>query len=769
MNRQFALAISAALILLLAAGCVEKNEIDISEKMRMSAITGADIDSNGIEEVSLYEFAPLDLVPSDSSAGSVLVRKYVYAYPEEYSIAANGTDTASMKEYNEESKEYIANTADSCRVNINLCVSPESCKRNCGLAACTASAGNDIGYIMESMSDLIRIKETKAKELEQELSRNSSDQSKAARLMAESIMIDNAININPAVSKIGACPKTGTASKALPTSLEINVTKYRVIVVYNMVGSALRYPASVNLQDSIPADFSNKISLRDVMNSSTYSTDPNIQIQFKETDVNGSGSEYLTYGLESTAQNTQLTYVAMNKGHMEVTFYGAQDIYTEILLTVENVFFVPINGALGMPRLSIGLSVGAIYLIVMLAYQILLCAYAAARAARQNGDMVGSAREALGSANPGWVENAAIGAALLAAAWYMESRSLQPAGIISALDGRNIYDVVQIYDTMQLLGLAAYGMAAYMFADALVDRIKALAGGKYYSRNIMKYSASGVESGMKEIKEKIKKAYQEMGTYSDKGISTAEEYNRIAAISLDEANALFRKGSYREAAKLLDEYEKTISESILITKSKEKTVMINYAKWMDMVKGEIKESEGEKVNVDTLIEIPAEWRLWVVRKFIDENKEDGWALEGNTLKKIALPEQERIAGFMRTLAKNGKIAGGAVFNRTAYSGGYFGWGKESVNMAVSNRIVRLVLSLGQMLCKTKNNSFNSYGDACNIYVRGKNGISVMLVSEKRIDEEVDAMAEKAIRMVEKRWWAMWTRRMKQRKAMTLHR
>jgi hypothetical protein len=334
---------------------------------------------------------------------------------------------------------------------------------------------------------------------------------------------------------------------------------------------------------------------------------------------------------------------------------------------------------------------------------------------------------------------------LFAAGAYLEASSER--AVVASLDSRNIYDVVPIDDIAALLTIVVYLFGAYLGVDVLVDRLKALVGGKYYSRNVLRYSAAEIEKGMKELKENIRGAFQEIGEFSDRGINTNEEYRRSAAISLDGLDAMLKKGETREAYGAIEEYNKTIAESLLIVKNKEKTAMMNEEKWMGMLKDEIKESESGKVNVDMLIGIPAEWRLWLVSKFIDENKEDGWVLEDKTLKKSELPEPERIAGFMRSLVKEGKIMSGAVFNRTVYAGGYFSFGKESVNLAVGGRIIRFLLSLGQTMDRTKNISFSSYGKICNIYAKGKNGISVMLISNRRIDESVDGIVEKAIRMV----------------------
>jgi hypothetical protein len=748
MNRRFALAILAAILLL--SGCTEKNSIDIGDKMRVGSINGVNVDGNGNDEASLYEFAPLNVVPSDPTAGSILVKKYMFAYPTQYDIAFSGPIKSSdLVAYANASSAYLDGLPGKCKMDVDACITPASCKANCGLAACKSAKLNDIGYVMEDLAGLIRQKQSVTSDLKKELAGYSGENAtdRAARLFVRAEIIDAAINTHPAIAALGICPKVQPTETGMQP-FAINTTKFSIIVIYDVIGSALQRGAAVTLQDSIPAEFSNKVSLRDVLDSARYATEPNIQVKFNELEINDSGSEYLAYAMDSTAENSQLTYVAMNKGKMDVAFFTSAGIDIEGPLSALNSLFIPINAATKMPRLSLVLSIATIFLLLLVALQVLGSAYATASAIRTRRDAVTAALESLGSANPAWLETAVACAVLFAAGIYMESGSAAKLSV-AALDSRNIYDVVPMDDMAALLGITLYLFASYLAVDVLLDRLKAIAGGKYYSRNIIKYSAAEIEKGIKGLKEKIKKAFQEIGGYSDRGINTNDEYKSIAAISLESLDALFRKGDLREAYRALEEYDKTIKESILIVKNKEKTAMINHDKWMGMLKDELKASEGDKVNVDTLIEIPAEWRLWVVRKFIDDNKEEGWVLDGNTLKKSELPESDRIAALMHTLAKEGRITSGAVFNRTVYAGGYFGFGKESVNLALSNRIIRFLLSLGQMVDKTKDVSFSSYGKAYNIYVRERNGISVMLISDKRIDDAVDGMADKAIRMVGK--------------------
>jgi len=748
MNRRFALAILAAILLL--SGCTEKNSIDIGEKMRMSSINGVNVDGIGNDEASLYQFAPLNVVPSDPAAGSVLVKKYIFAYPAQYDISFNGQIKSSdLFEYANASSAYLNGLKGKCKMDVDACITPASCKANCVLAVCKSARLDDAGYVLGDLADLIRQKKSLTNDLKKELAGYSGENATdvAARTFVRAEIVDAAINTHPAITAMGVCPKVPPAETEIQ-SFAINTTKFNIIVIYNVIGSTLQRTAAITLQDSIPAEFSNKVSLRDVLDSARYATEPNIQVKFNELDINDSDSEYLAYAMDSTAENSQLTYVAMNKGKMDLTFFTSAGVDIEGPLSALNKLFVPVNAATKMPRLSLVLSIATVYLLLLIVLQLLASAYAAASAIRTRRDAKAAALESLGSANPAWLEAAIACAVLFAAGIYMESGAAAKLSV-AALDGRNIYDVVPMDDMTALLGITIYLFASYLAVDVLLDRIKAVVGGRYYSRNIIKYSAAEIEKGIKDLKERIKKAFQEIGSYSDRGINTNDEYKGIAAISLDNLDMLFRKGDLREAYRVLEDYNKTISESILIVQNKEKTAMINHDKWMGMLKDELKASEGDKVNVDTLIEIPAEWRLWVVRKFIDENKEEGWMLDENSLKKSELPESDRIAALMHTLAKEGRITSGAVFNRTVYAGGYFGSGKESVNLALSNRIIRFLLSLGQMIDKTKNVSFSSYGKAYNIYVRGRNGISVMLISDKKIDDAVDGMADKAIRMVGK--------------------
>jgi hypothetical protein len=748
MNRRLALAVLVALLLL--SGCAEKNSINMSEKMRMSSINGINVDGKGNDEASLYEFAPLNVVPSDPKAGSVVIKKYMFAYPTQYDIAFSGAMRSSdLAEYVNASSAYLDSLQKGCKMDVNACITPATCKASCGIAACKSSKLNDIGYIMGDLASLIRQKRSLTNDLRKELSgyggANATDM--ASRLFVRAEIIDAAISTHPAVTAMGICPKVPPAETEI-RPFAINTTKFNIIVIYDAIGSALQRNAAITVQDSIPAEFSNKASLRNVMDSATYSTEPNIQVKFNELDINSSNSEYLAYSMDSSAENSQLTYVAMDKGSIDITFFTTAGVDIEGPVSELNRLFAPINAAAKLPRLSFVLSIATVYLLFLTALQALASAYAALSAVRTGGDARAAALESLGLANPAWVEAAVVCAVLFAAGIYMESGAAAKLSI-AALDSRNLYDIVPMNDIAALIGIAIYMFAAYLAVDVLLDRAKAIVGGKYYSRNIIRYSAAEIEKGIKELREGIKKAFQEIGRYSDRGIGTNDEYKRVAAISLDGLDALFKKGDFREAYRQVEEYRRTIAESILIVKNKEKTAMINHDKWMGMLKDELKASEGDKVNVDTLIEIPAEWRLWVVRKFIDDNKEEGWVLEGNTLKKSGLPESERIAALMHTMAKDGRIVSGAVFNRTVYAGGYFGFGKESINLALSNRIIRFLLSLGQMIDKTKNVSFSSYGKTYSIYVRGRNGISVMLISNRRIDDAVDGIADSAIRMVGK--------------------
>jgi hypothetical protein len=745
MYRRYALFVLAALLLL--AGCMEKNAVDIGEKMRMTGITSINVDGKGTDEASLYEFTPINIVPSDATSGSVLVRKYMFVYPIEYGVETNGTvKTSDIAKYVNSSYAYLNSTKEKCKISLEACSTPATCKAACNISACKGVKLNDIGYVLKDLAGLINEKKAITDELSKELKNynetNATDN--AAELFVRAETVDAAISVHPAVAVMGICPKATSAETAIP-HFTVSTTKYKLIIIYNIMGSALKRSATVSLQDSIPAELSNRLTLSDVMDSARYATEPNIQVKFNDAEINNSNAEYLVYAMESTAENSQLTYVAMNKGKIDITFMtsGAMDL--EGPLSELNLFFVPINAAAGMPRMSLVLAIAVDYVLLLILFQVGSAAYAALLAMATKRDAKTAALESLGSSNPMWIESLALCIVLFVAGAYLETSSARAP--IASLDGRSIYEVVPIEDVAALLTIVIYLFGAYLAVDVLMDRLKAVVGGKYYSRNVLRYSAAEIEKGMKELKDNIRRAFQEIGEFSDRGINTNDEYRKIAAISLDGLDTMLKKGETREAYGAIEDYNKTIAESLLIVKNKERTATINEEKWIGMLKDELKESESEKVNIDMLIGIPAEWRLWLVSKFIDENKEDGWVLEDKTLKRSELPETERIATFMRGLAKEGGIMSGAVFNRTVYAGGYFSFGKESVNLAVGGRIIRFLLSLGQTMDKTKNISFSSYGKACNIYVKGKNGISVMLVSSKKIDDSIDGIVEKAIRMV----------------------
>jgi hypothetical protein len=301
-----------------------------------------------------------------------------------------------------------------------------------------------------------------------------------------------------------------------------------------------------------------------------------------------------------------------------------------------------------------------------------------------------------------------------------------------------------------MFGMLIYLIAVYLLVDVVFDRMKSVIGGKYYSRNLLRYSAGEIDSEIKSLKKKIKESLAELEKYTDRGIDISAEYDKIVSLSLDELKMLYDKGEYREAHRIAEEYFKIVSENMISIKNKDAMIRDNEAKWMDTLKAELEESKNERVNVSTLIEIPKEWRPWIVRKFIDERKDEGWVIEENILKKTEMSEQERIESMIKAFVKDGTIESGAVFRGTIYNGGVFKSGKQSINMALSSRIIKFIMSIAPAVEKTKDMVFISYGKNSLIYVIGKSGTNLLLLAKKKIsDEKMEQISKKIAKAIGK--------------------
>ncbi|MCX6774427.1 MAG: hypothetical protein NTY68_05545, partial [Candidatus Micrarchaeota archaeon] len=710
---------------ILMMGCVEKREFGFGSTMKIVNTNGINIDSMGDDEVALYEFTPLsiEISKSDTETSMFSIKKYIFVYPADYTVKMNsGLDKEESDEYLNASESYVNKLYSQCAFKFDSCKGPQTCKSSCTSNDCKASGFNDIGYVIYDFSNLVKEKQRLNNEIEslRNLSAGKTYDGKLAEDMIRLMVVDHAIRSHPAVTKFRMCPKEDTALvSSVNGDFEIGTTNYNVLTIYSIGVSGMKSPLGIEIEDNIPADVIGKIQIKEVPASATYETQPNVMLKFNQLFLNSSQTETLAYPFESEMANDKISYIALNggKGILSISTPASEEI--QILMDLANIIFVPANSLVGMPRMAIMLVFAAGLLILLMAVQLLESLYAVVNAIMKKGKAKNAFLESLGLAMPNWMVMGAAGIVFMFIGIYVESTG-RISGI-KLIDDNTIYTIMPITSIIGMLGMLAYLISAYLLVDVIFDRIKSAIGGKYYSRNLLRYTAEEIDSGMKSLKQKIKASLAELEDYSEKGIDSSAEYNKIASLSLDELKKLYDKGDYREAHRILDEYFKVVNESMVSIKTKDEMAKANEGKWMDILKAELEESKNERINISTLIEIPQGWRPWIVRKFIDQRKDEGWTLEENILKKTEMSEQERLESFIKSFMKEGTIESGAVFKGTTYAGGVFKSGKQSINMALSSRIIKFILSIAPIVERTKDTVFVSYGKNSLIYVIGKSG------------------------------------------------
>jgi hypothetical protein len=735
---------------ILMMGCVEKREFGFGSTMKVVNTNGINIDSLGDDEVALYEFTPLsiEITKSDTETSAFSIKKYTFVYPMDYTVKMNsGLDKEESDEYLNASKSYVNKLYSQCAFKFDSCKGPQTCKSSCTSADCKASRLNDIGYVIYDFSNLVKEKQRLNDDIESliNLSTGKAYDGKLAQDVIRLMVVDDALRSHPAVTKFRMCPKEDTAKvSSVNGDFEIGTTKYKVLTAYSIGVSGVKSPLGIEIEDNIPADVMGKIQIKDIPASATYETQPNVMLKFNQLFLNNSQTETLAYQFESEMPNDKISYVALNsgKGILSISTPASEEI--QILMDLANVIFVPANSLVGMPRMAIMLVFAAGLLVLLMAVQLLESLYAVVNAIVKKGIAKNAFLESLGLAMPNWIVTGAAGIVFMFIGIYVESTG-RTAGV-KLIDDNTIYMIMPITSIIGMLGMLAYLIAAYLIVDVAFDRIKSVIGGKYYSRNLLRYTAGEIDSGIKSLKQKIRGSLAELEDYSQRGIDSSAEYGKIASLSLDELKTLYDKGDYREAHRILDEYFKVVNESMVGIVTKDEMAKANEGKWMDILKSELEESKSERINISTLIEIPQGWRPWIVRKFIDQRKDEGWILEENILKKTEMSEQERLESFINSFMKEGTIESGAVFKGTAYAGGVFKSGKQSINMALSSRIIKFILSIAPIVEKTKDTVFVSYGKNSLIYVIGKSGTNILLMAKKKItDEKIEAMSKKILK------------------------
>jgi len=740
--KKLVLILALAILLM---GCVEKREVGFGANMRIVNTNGANLDSFGEDEIALYEFTPLSIEISGPDASMLSIRKYMLVYPMDYAVTMNsGLDRLESESYVNDSEKYVGKLYSQCGFNIETCRSPQACKSSCTSLECRESRLNDIGSVLYDFSNLAREKQRLNDAIGRSMGMSSD--SKYSGTLAENIIrlmvVDNAIRIHPVVSKLKLCPKEDVA---LVTSVngdyEIDTSKYRAMAIYSVGVSSMRYPLLMEIDENIPADLVGKIQIKDVPASATYEAQPNIRLKFNQISLNGTRAEFFVYSFDSEMTNDRISYMALNNGKATLGISTPASEEIQMLIDLANVVFVPVNSLIGMPRLSIMTVFAAALLLVLVAMQALETVAAVAKAASKKAGVKNAALESLGLAMPNWIIMGAAGMVVLFIGIYIESTA--KVAHITKIDDNTVYSIIPVTSLVGMFGMVLYLAAIYLIVDVLMDRMKALIGGKYYSRNLLRYSPSEIANGIKELKKRIRESLAELEKYSDKGIDISAEYDGISSLSLDQLNALYEKGEYREANRILVEYFRVVNENMGTAKSKDDAIKANADKWMEILKQELEASKNERINISTLIEIPKQWRPWIVRKFIDERKDEGWVLEENVLKKTEMTEQERIESVIRSYAKEGTIESGAVFSGTTYSGGIFRSGKQSINTALSGRIIKFILAIAPMVKKTRDIVFASYGRNSVIYVVGKGGTNLLLMAKKKIsDDKIEQISRK---------------------------
>lgn len=210
-------------------------------------------------------------------------------------------------------------------------------------------------------------------------------------------------------------------------------------------------------------------------------------------------------------------------------------------------------------------------------------------------------------------------------------------------------DMVKIDFTFYIVVFGIVYMMKNIY-EFIMDNIKGIiAGQEFYTAYSDIINRNVIMDKLEDLKRSVMDFRQELGKGLIEGIDISKYIEFVNAIPLDSISDELKKAKnitqLYEVFQKIKNYNSKIDEYRTEYRNLYKDAEINYVFWKERVKSEIRMFGG--VSLSSLTMIPAAWRTWFARKFIEENPD--YVIVENMIKRLDVPKSEILKIKLRNM------------------------------------------------------------------------------------------------------------------------
>ena len=179
-------------------------------------------------------------------------------------------------------------------------------------------------------------------------------------------------------------------------------------------------------------------------------------------------------------------------------------------------------------------------------------------------------------------------------------------------------------------------------------------------------------------------------------------------------------------------------------KNKEEIATKNWPTWKKYLEEEIE--KREILNIDTLLLIPHQWRIWAITKYMEENPEEDLVLEGKLIKRKAVNPEDKIKRIISLYLDKNVIAGVIVvrnYKPFSYSSTL---PKESITLNLLMKLFEKMLKFISIFNLKSIPEFRAYSTKYIVGVRYKGKYQIAYIALKEKENELKELFDKIDRI-----------------------
>jgi len=742
--RKALLTLLAALILVIASGCVTQKAFASGKPETVLGTQQIDLDKDGAPDVLVYDFAPVK-VNGMTERRQVTVAAH---YAANYTSHKNLTDL-KLLEVRSKLDAFASNEVlsfEGCAANAGLkkdCADIASCSVLCtGSYKCEKILANYPDAVGNSMIDFVN----RRNRLESMLleARNAVLTLRTATPEQKDAYLNKLLGVKGEVAELYSNPfynrqemlLCSRSEFGLPEAMDAAaqigdyapaVDHYDYFVTLSVTGLAdQENPSGVALADGLPSSFitsdndiTSYLKINVEQNASAYSI-------IWESGKPSQAGVMLAYKFSSARPPEQVAAGFRSPGisisKMDLTMFVLPNALFTLIYGLTSNFFISLGAALSLTLI-----------ILLIAYNLATTGYAVAKAVMAGDNAMVGLRKAFGRTELRWKNDLLLAVFLLAAGYYL-SAFMVPAGEVP----RSMFSAVDYFAGLALSVPAAAGLAGVsciflgvlLTYTAIENKVRVTILEKAYGI-VIKEEKDIFTARASRLREKVIELQRLVDTCSKNEFDVSTEYDVLAAVPPQRLDDLSRKMS-PDSRKAIDRALSNVEDALERLAERKRMADENWPKWSDMI-DKILVEQGE-VYVTSLITVPASMRGWALARYAKEHGPEGVVAERDTIKKkLVTPDT-----LVRAMMKDGLLEGAIVVEKDQVTVAQMAQGTGTVAAVLVMKLRSYLHSTARALGQPDVSSFAVVGEKLVlVLLREQDKDTVLYIPREKFKDVID--------------------------------